>query len=73
MRSKARHYCRPHRADDIDGFRVVCLPLEAKPTQVAIRGGSHAQLNYSWYLSAWCRSAYAYDDIGFRVACLPPT
>jgi len=31
MRSKARHYCRPHRADDIDGFRVVCLPREVTP------------------------------------------
>jgi hypothetical protein len=32
--------------DDFTGFRVVCLPLEVKPTQVAIRGGSHARLNY---------------------------
>jgi formylglycine-generating enzyme required for sulfatase activity len=67
-------------ADDVIGFRVVCLPQEVKPTQVAIRGGSHAQLNYPWCRSTWCRSAcrgvchspgYADDDIGFRVICLP--
>ena len=67
--------------DSETGFRVVCLPPEVKPTQVAIRGGSHARLNYPWCRSTvGCRSAcrgvchspdYAYDDIGFRVICLP--
>jgi formylglycine-generating enzyme required for sulfatase activity len=78
MRSKARHYCRAHRADDIDGFRVVCLPREVSTARcdLPLRGGS-------WDDSPGdCRSAYrclnhpgwygdADDCIGFRVVCLP--
>jgi formylglycine-generating enzyme required for sulfatase activity len=81
-RSAHRFYVEPDEPIDNIGFRVVCLPQEAKPAQVAIRGGSHARLNHPWCRSTWCRSAcrvvchspdYADDDIGFRVICLPPT
>jgi formylglycine-generating enzyme required for sulfatase activity len=81
-RAASRLSINPADVSTIVGFRVVCLPPEVKPTQVAIRGGSHAQLNYPWCRSTWCRSAcrcvchspdYTYDDIGFRVICLPPS
>ena len=82
-RAANRHCGNPANPVTFIGVRVVCLPLEVKPTQVAIRGGFHARLSYPWCGSAaGCRSAcrgvchspdYAYDDIGFRVICLPPT
>jgi len=81
-RSAYRSLERPSGTNEYTGFRVVCLPREARPTQVAIRGGSHVRLNYPWCRSTWCRSAcrgvchspdYADDDIGFRVICLPPS
>jgi hypothetical protein len=76
-RSACRGFGRfqPGYASSGLGFRVVCLPLGVKPTQVTMRGGSHAQLSYPWCRST-CRGIshspdYADYDLGFRVICLP--
>jgi formylglycine-generating enzyme required for sulfatase activity len=61
---------------DAIGFRVVCLPREAKPAPIVSRGGAWCN-SFLWRTrSAYrdCRWPHRADDLdGFRVVCLHPT
>jgi formylglycine-generating enzyme required for sulfatase activity len=62
--------------NECTGFRVACLPPEAKPVLLALRGGSYAKFGYPLCRST-CRVVsrpdFTDDGIGFRVICLPPS
>jgi len=74
--SAARHRCQAVSTPDSVGFRVVCLPREAKPAPIVSRGGAWCN-SFPWKMRSSFRSCYRphrADDLdGFRVVCLHPT
>jgi formylglycine-generating enzyme required for sulfatase activity len=74
-RSVYRYRDQPGYANDVIGFRVVCLPQEEAPCRAVLRGGGWDSLPSDRRLAhrGIDLPGYTDDYIGFRVICLPPS